>query len=167
MLGVLFARIGGRMGDETKDSLEPALREMCWGHAGATEFCLLLLQMMSVYDDLIDGDFVPAKDLHMAFEIGLLHLPRNPFYRQQFDALAPYIISAIRNWRIANELEDRNETSEDLRIAFVLRSSYVDVFTTVALLLHGKEEAIDWGVKLRRAVADETYVAYKREMESR
>lgn len=151
---------------DKEDALHVLLREMCGDDIVAFDFCICLLHMIAVYDDLIDGDPVPAANIHLAFEIGTIRLPQSPFYRQHFNALAPYILSAIRNWRIANELEDQNETSEDLRIAFVLRSSYVDIFTTIALLLHGQEEAIDWGVKLRRAVADETYVAYKRELEA-
>lgn len=148
---------------ERQDALHAVINELCEDNNLALDFCHCLLHMIAVYDDLIDGDKVSEQDIHLVFEIGTIRLPQNAFYRQHFAALAPYILSAIRNWRIANGLEDQNETSEDLRIAFVLRSSYVDVFTTVALLLHGPEASIDWGIRLRRAAADETYVAYARE----
>lgn len=140
------------------------IKSVCCGNAQAEEFCREILGIVNVYDDLIDRDNPVSDDqIHRMMWAALVTLPRNAFYRQWFDVLNPVMMQAISNWRIANTMEaDR----ENYQVAFVIRSSYVDIFCTVALLLGGTQHALTIGRQLREAVHSESFASYMEEMEA-
>lgn len=132
------------------------------GNADALEFVRRVALILHTHDDAIDRD-VPLSDadLNAAFVQALVDLPRNRFYREHFDLLNAILLNAIMNWRIANELERQQSPSEDdLRISFVVRSSYVDLVGMCAIIIGGLEWAVRCGVELRRWAHAEGYERY-------
>lgn len=141
------------------------------GNQEAAEFLHGLIGVLHVWDDLIDKDTALADaEINQAFWFVLVGLPRNTFYRQHFDLLNPLLMVAIQNWYAANKME-RNGDAADRRIAFVLRSSYVDLVTQSALIAGGLEWAEKVTPDIRRFAHSEGYAQYlinlKQEIEKR
>ena len=89
----------------------------------------------------------------------LVDLPRNQFYSDNFYLLNPILMVAIQNWHAANKLE-RNGGDDDKRIAFILRSSYVDLITQSALITGGAAWADTITPEIRRFAHQEGYPGY-------
>lgn len=135
------------------------------GNLAAAEFIDSIYNVLHLWDDLIDHD-KPVTDMQVndAFYAILIEIPRNPFYRKYFDFLNPILANAITNWHIANRMERRGDEYEK-RIAYVLRSSYVDLLTQSALLLGGVEHAAAVGYDNRLYTHKETLEGYLSNLE--
>ncbi|WP_338619041.1 hypothetical protein [Achromobacter sp. E1] len=130
---------------------DPALA-LRWmrGNQAAVDFLRLAFQVAHLWDDLIDRDRVLADDaINDGMFAALVLLPRNPFYRANFDTLNSILANASTNWRISTELERADGTAPK-RIAYVLRGAYMDLVTHSALLLGGPQWARDVGLELRQ-----------------
>lgn len=139
---------------------------VCRGNRSAEEFLALISDIAHTWDDLIDKDVVATdEDIHEAFYAALVVLPRNEFYRANFDVLYPLVVSAIDNWRVANILEDTEDES-DKRIAFISRSSYVNVALQVAHLIGGPRWVLEVGPSLRRFIHAEGWAQYLDSLEA-
>lgn len=130
------------------------------GDQSAAEFLSVVFDVAHVWDDLIDKDVDVADDaIDRAFFHALVTLPRNPFYAKHFDLLNPLLLAGMNNWHVANELE-KSGTEEDLRIAFISRSGYIDLITQVAFLVGGSAWVREAGPAIRRFVHQEGWQAY-------
>jgi hypothetical protein len=113
-------------------------------------------------DDLLDKD-CPVDDQtnYTGIWLTLVSLPNNVFYRTHEALLRPILTSAILNWRIANALE-RQDTppDDDLQIAFIIRSTYVDLAVMSAAIIGGPAWAVECGVDLRRWAHEEGFGQY-------
>lgn len=131
------------------------------GDPDATRFLTMVTDIAHVWDDLIDLDVpVDPQAVHNAFFDALVVLPRNPFYARHFEMLNPILIAAINNWRVANTLEAGDDEA-DHRIAFISRSSYIDLITQVAFLIGGHEWVREVGPAIRRFVHAEGWEQYQ------
>jgi len=131
------------------------------GHAEAVGFVAGLLDVIYVWDDLIDRDKpVAAEAVNGAFCRLLVSLPANPFYRRYFDALHPLISAAIVSWLTANTLEASDDEGLDKQIAFIVRSDYLGVVAKVLELCRGFDFAVAAMPALRRYVHEEGFAAY-------
>ncbi|MNV60368.1 hypothetical protein D3C71_1528280 [compost metagenome] len=120
------------------------------GNQSAVDFLRLAFRVAHLWDDLIDRDQVLADDdISEGMFAALVLLPRNAFYRANFDSLNSILANASTNWHIATALE-RSQGVAPKRIAYVLRSAYVDLVTHSALLLGGPAWARDVGVEMRQ-----------------
>lgn len=134
---------------------------ICRGNESAAEFLRLVSDIAHDWDDLIDRDVdVEPDTIDRAFLSTLVFLPNNDFYRQNFNVLHPVLISAINNWRVANELEAGGQ-EDDLRIAFISRSSYIDLALQTAFIVGGFDWVRTVGPMLRRFVHAEGWDAYQ------
>lgn len=137
------------------------LYEVVRGHPDATEFCILLIEILHVWDDLIDRDKpVSPEMINSTFWKSLIELPRNPFYQLHFHDLNPILSVAIQNWHAANSME-ATELDADKEIAFILRSSYADLVIKAAYLIGGYHWARQVTPRIRREVHKEGYVGYR------
>ena len=134
--------------------------EVARGDADAAHFMLMMARVMHLWDDLIDKD-KPVEDaeVNVAFQLALVDIPRNPFYARNFTSLNTLVQTAITNWHVATRME-REGKDYEYTIAFILRSSYMDLFTHVAQIVGGPQWAVEMAHKTRLLTHDETYAGY-------
>ncbi len=135
------------------------------GNASAADFISMVMEISHLWDDLIDKD-KPLEDevVNQCFFDALIRLPRNEFYRKNFDHLNSVMMNSISNWLIANDME-RGGGELELNIAFILRSSYVDLITQSALLIGGQAWASQVGKDVRKLTHHEKYKGYLRALD--
>lgn len=137
-----------------------ALLRWMKGDKSAVDYVETMCSVAHVWDDLIDKDHeVSPDDINKLFFDVLVKLPRNTFYRKHFEHLNSVLVNAMSNWLVATKLE-REGTDYETRIAFVLRSSYVDLITQAAFLLGDQKWACVVGEEVRRLTHEETYEGY-------
>lgn len=141
------------------------LLPMLQGNLAAAEFVATMYEVLHLWDDLIDHD-KPVSDMQVndAFYAMLVDIPCNSFYRKHFEHLNPILVNAITNWHIANRMERRGDEYQK-RIAYILRSSYVDLLTQCALLIGGIEYAAGVGFNNRLYAHKETLEGYLSNLE--
>jgi hypothetical protein len=132
----------------------------------AHDFFTEIFKVAHFFDDLIDKDkeLIDA-DIHEAMTSLLFSLPMNKFYSDHESLIRPILIMSTINWRLSTGFE-RNPTSlTDLNIAFILRSSYVDLLSIGAVILHGETVAMDMIAQFRRDIHDEGFDGYLQNLE--
>ena len=87
-----------------------------------------------------------------------IKLPRNPFYQANFIVLNPLMENSFIHWFAANELERKKE---DLRMAYDLRNTYLNIIVACANIIGGNDwaamVAIDVQKKLKENDSFEDY----------
>lgn len=127
----------------------------------AVNFFCEIAMVGHFFDDLIDRDVkISNDDIYDGLWKALVVLPRNRFYRNNFDELNPILCNAILNWKAANEMEATNSES-DKEIAFIIRSEYANLLIHSALLVGGPDWASKMTPKIRRFWHSETFAGYK------
>lgn len=130
------------------------------GDRAAADFIHCAVDVLHFWDDLVDRDKVLSDDaVNQAMHKALIVLPRNPFYAQNFSVLNTVLMNSITNWMVANKFE-RDGGEYERRIAYILRSSYVDLITSAALIVGGPVWAVEVGGKIRHYAHKETYEGY-------
>lgn len=133
------------------------------GNQEAMRFLTMIGAVLHLWDDLIDADKVlTAEDVNTGFWHALIDLPRNPFYRTHFEPLNTILAAAIINWRAATWMErlDKPQDDHELMIAFVIRSTYIDLATMCALIIGGAEWAAEKATGLRAMIHNEGFEQY-------
>jgi hypothetical protein len=131
------------------------------GHQEAYTLVLTLFEIAHTCDDLTDRDkTVETSAVQQAFWQALIDLPRNRFYVEHFALLNGAVQTAFLNWQVANCLEVRADPNAK-EIAFILRSSYIDLVTLCAWILGGNEWAIQVGVEARLHASQEGFAVYQ------
>lgn len=142
------------------------LAECLQGNRDAVLFVQRLIDLAHFWDDLIDGDKkLSHADINGAMQSALVDLPLNPFYQRHLPTLMPLVIVAIHNWKAATDFE-RGSSEHLKQVAFVLRSSYVDVLVMCAHLIGGWEHASEWVPRIREIVHDEGFDGFKAALEA-
>lgn len=143
-----------------RDDRVRQLTPLMLGNMAAVEFLVSVIEVLHVWDDLIDHD-QPVSDttINNAFYALLVTIPSNPFYRQNFDRLNPILVNAITNWHIANRMERVGDAYQH-SISFILRSSYVDLTTQAAVIVGGLEHGAEVGYHNRLFAHKETLDGY-------
>jgi hypothetical protein len=130
------------------------------GDQTAVHFIEVLFAALHVWDDITDKDrTLNLSTFHQMMEAVLIELPRNRFYITNFAQLNSVLHLAIVNWHIANAME-RSEDELNQQIAFILRSTYVDLVTSCALIIGGTDWAIHVGKEARRHSSSEGFPKY-------
>lgn len=133
------------------------------GDLGVLSFLRDIALVLHGWDDLIDRDKPISDDyVHEIFYTALVALPSNAFYRDHVDTLLPVLINAITNWRIANRFEREPDlrTKDGLQIAFILRSTYVDLVTMSAAIAVSPQWAVEVGPAVRLWAHSEKFEGY-------
>jgi hypothetical protein len=132
---------GDNVTSEEKVTQE-AMQRVCLGNQDAIRFLNDITDVLHLWDDLIDRDHeLPDAHINKTMWIALVALPRNPFYVQHFMALNSILVTAIVNWQIATDMERKPSSDNEEVIAFIIRSSYIDIITLVAVLCGGPDHA--------------------------
>jgi hypothetical protein len=140
----------------------PIVAEALKGNADALAFVRAIALVLHTWDDLVDRDHdVDDAAINRAFWLALVELPRNAFYREHFNDLNAILVNAIVNWRIATNVERlRAPPAGDLMIAFIIRSTYVDLLTVSATLIGGADWSVTFGGDIHRWAHGEGFAAY-------
>ena len=133
---------------------------MVRGNRAAYDFLTTMFEVLHFWDDLIDGDReVPAEEINRSMWNVLVTIPENLFFHQNFSQLMPLLKTAIWNWQAANVME-RSGDDLDKRIAFILRSTYVDMVSMCAYIVGGRDWAHEVALEARRQTSNEGWEAY-------
>lgn len=153
------------MNSEHREAFQAALTEAFCGNQSAVKLCIDTLDVLHLWDDLIDKD-VPRKDadINAAFRCLIYDIPMNPVYQQLQNNIAPLMLNIMLKWRDANVLEREGEEA-DLHKAYMLRAGVYDLFAYLAYAIGGDEWSQQAGPKLRRLYG-ETLSEYMEEMKN-
>lgn len=133
---------------------------MLRGNRQAYDFLTTMFNVLHFWDDLIDREReLDPVEINRSMWDALITIPENPFYCQNFASLMPVLKVAIFNWHAANAME-RSEDSLDKQIAFVLRSTYVDLVTVCAYIVGGRDWAAEVALEARRQTSGEGFENY-------
>ena len=144
---------------------EQLAEECAMGDEHATRFLLSMLDVAHLWDDLVDRDRIPTdSEVNKAFTDMLITLPANPFFRRYQEHLHPIVVNSIINWRVSNQLENGRSEIHRLEIAYILRSSFVDLWTQVAYIMGGMDHAVAMGFKVRRGTHHEGFELYRKNL---
>ena len=131
------------------------------GNSEAVNFYIDIYNSLHLWDDLIDKDKpLIDSDIHNVMDAMLFRLPTNKFYCQNEHFLRPVLVSSIYNWMAATKMEREPINDNDLFIAFILRSAYVDLLAIGAMLFHPREKAIEIICDIRRHFHKEGFANY-------
>jgi len=119
------------------------------GNLDAVRFCIDIVYIAHLWDDLIDRDIERSgHDINQAFRIALMDIPSNPFYYNNMSDLRPLMMNAILQWQDANILE--RGTNHERHMAYMLRASFLQIFNYCAYLVGGPEWVKEIGPDMRR-----------------
>lgn len=135
--------------------------EACRGNESAAQFMDIVTRVLHFFDDVADCDKeLSGGDVERACWDSLVELPRNPFYMQNFSVLNPILAMAIQDWSVANEYESEGDEAK-LRIAFIIRSSYVNLLVSAATIVGGFEWGRSIAIRARELWHDEGWEGYQ------
>ena len=142
------------------DTLGKSIDYVLMGNVSATEFFLMVRDILHFWDDLIDRDHpVSSEMINIAMFKALILLPGNIFYRRNFDSLNPILVNAIANWHAANEFES-TAVERQLQLAFVIRSDYANLLIHAAYLVGGYPWMLHATPIIRNMWTSENFAAY-------
>jgi len=131
------------------------------GHRQAVDFIRIVFDILHVCDDLTDRDVtVSTVQVQQAFLDAMITLPRNVFYVEHFVLLNGALQTAILNWHAANRME-LTDVPHAKEVAFVLRSSYVDLVTLCAWIIGGQDWSVQVAYEARLHASREGFETYR------
>jgi hypothetical protein len=143
------------------DALRAALSAIYQGNQDAVELALMLYNVAQVWDDIVDGDAVTARDVNAAFVDALVKMPTNRIY-QLIPELPYHIYNVFLRWRDATNIENNQPSENDLHKCYMLRAGLFDIFVLIAAKMFGDDYAAEVGVTIRRLYG-ETFESYSQE----
>ena len=153
---------GADVNDTSEKTPLELLHKTCLGNQDAVRFLEDITSVLHLWDDLIDRDNeLTDSHINKTMWAALVTLPRNPFYSQNFLALNTVLVTAIINWQIATDMERKPNSDNDEVIAFIIRSSYIDLMTLVAVLCGGADHATTIMREVREFWHDEKLSGYR------
>lgn len=149
------------------DDLNSAMcLEACRGNESAAQFMDIVTRVLHFFDDVADMDKeLSCGDVERACWDALVELPRNAFYMQNFSVLNPVLAMAIQDWSVANEYESDGDEAK-LRIAFIVRSSYVNLLVMSATIIGGFEWGRSVAMRARQLWHDEGWDGYQANLQT-
>jgi hypothetical protein len=125
----LSAEYGGLMG------------EICAPYPGALEWWESFKGYVLTWDHIVDeGDEICVNTASASLEACLVDWPRNQFYMAFMAQLTPVIFNAVTAWKWSNVEGNPKIKAYDV---------YTEVGTTIAWLLHSKEKATEYSMRIR------------------
>lgn len=111
--------------------------------AEAMRVSMELVQMLHVWDDLVDGDKVVDKnEVHAAFVAAMCEVTGSTLWDAHAAALCRV---AFLKWQTANYFENTEADENQRLMSFVFRAGFVDLFYYFAYKLYGMEWAQNVG----------------------
>jgi hypothetical protein len=140
------------------------LRELFKGNEDALNLAADITSVVRIWDDLIDRDHdVPTDKINLAFWTTIVAIPANPFYRANYNTLAPLVRSSILGWLAGNELE-RGTNPHGHEISHILRYLAATIFVEFLFIIGGPKWAMVHGPEIWLMVKEEPFDAYLKEL---
>jgi len=131
---------------ELRDRLNHVLR----GDMPAVKYCLDMIWISHLWDDLIDKDKARTDhEINDAFRICLVETPSNPFFAANSSVLLPLMQSAVLQYEAANKIEQGADIAGK-EAAFWLRNAVLNIV--------GMSICIIGGMNWYREVAADFYL---------
>lgn len=144
--------------------LPARIREWMKGNESASTVCVNLINVLNLWDDLIDKDKDVSDDqINEAFRIALVDLPLNPFYDANKAVIVPLVLNAYVQWVCANRLEHGNDVN-DLIYSYVLRDAFVSIVVNCAFIMGGPAWLAEVGPEIWRYCGRERFEEYAKEI---
>lgn len=122
------------------------------GNLGAIQFCMALVFIVHLWDDLIDKDKDRTPhDINAAFTLMFGTIPTIPFYQQHIQQLSPLLLSTALLWQNANEIEHGDDDQQFM--AFIVRQDFVKIFHYCMYLIGGHDYVIQRGPEFLTRIA--------------
>ena len=134
------------------------------GNGPAVNFCIDLIYLSHLIDDLVDRDFDrDVEDIKKGFRILIVDQQMNPFYQAFRGALDPLLTSAFMLWLDSTYLE-AGGVSERFT-AFMIRNDILKVIHHCIMLLGGPQWAQEQGPEFWRVfgIKEEKLVEFQGE----
>ncbi len=152
------------MNQEHYDSFRLHFEHFYPDNPAAVQLCMDLVYCSDKIDDIFDGDEIGQQEIYTVFTKLMVDIPSNPVYQLIGHELRPILLNVMLNWQIANDLESREDkTDDDLNKTYMLRASLYDIFSFLAYKLYGLEWFARVGPDIKRLYG-ESLSAYKEEM---
>lgn len=148
--------------DEHRKAFLFAFSEYYKGEQSAINLSIMLLEVVHVWDDFIDGDPVAPENIDRVFRYLIYDIPVNPVYKL-IPSLPDHMLNVYLRWRDATAME--KEKTPDLEKTYMLRAGIYDIFILIAHHLYGEEWSRDVGVKVRKMYG-ETLSSLKEEFKN-
>lgn len=144
------------MDKEHKAGFQASFDQWFGQDKNAVAYCSMMVEVVSLWDDLIDGDDRSEKDINQVFRLLVFDIPMNPFFSAYKHILCPIHLSVYRAWDDANTMERAPgpNVNADLEKTFMLRAHLYDLFVMVAYLVGGDEWAETIGPSIRRTYSE-------------
>ena len=105
------------------------------GDEYAVSFSIKLLELIHLWDDLVDKDKAIADaDINAAFVFSLTELGSCPLWDIQ---MAGHMRNVYVRWQVANRIEATSQDENEVSKAWMLRAGCYDLFVMLAAKLHG------------------------------
>lgn len=145
----------------TYEDFTDLVAQIVKGDTDAINFYHDIHNALHFWDDLIDKD-KPIDDdtVHNVMDALIFRLPTNKFYAKNEHFLRPVLVSSIYNWMAATKMERNPKSDNDLFIAFITRSAYVDLLSIGAMLFHKRDIAVNMICEIRRYWHSEGFANY-------
>lgn len=112
------------------------------GDENAVLFLTDLLDTISAWDDIHDGDPCESTRTDRAFSNLMHRIPVNPYYQAFAPQLHAMMTMAYLKWQVANRYESEQRSLEK---ACMLRAELYGIIHYVILTLHGLDKAEEIG----------------------
>jgi hypothetical protein len=142
------------MDKEHKESFRVLFNEWFKQDQRAIEYCAMIVEVVSLWDDLVDGDSRTEEEINLVFRLLMFDIPMNSFFAAHKHILCPIHLCFYRAWADANTMERSPRSAADLEKTFMLRAQLYDLFVIVAFLIGGDEWAQAIGPSIRRTYAE-------------
>ena len=147
--------------NESRESFSSLFKVIYKDNEMAESLSFLILEIVHVWDDLIDKDKpIEDGDINKAFLAAVVELSINPLWGED---LAYNFLNVYLRWQDANHIEsDASSSDNDISMAWMLRAGVYDLFSLIALKLHGIEWAVTIGPTVRKLYG-EKLIDFKKE----
>jgi hypothetical protein len=135
------------------------------GNTDAANMCSMFIDLLHLWDDLVDKDNlenITEQSINNAFLIALVYLPANPFYRKIQDQILPMWLVVVSGYETANKFE-REKDAHGLEIAHTLRYAAGNIIAYAMYVCVGPEKAKELLPDMWKSTVYERFDDYRKE----
>ena len=142
---------------------EKAKLEWFGGNKAALNLFFSLVDLMQIWDDLIDKDRdVSQQEINNVFLTALVYIPANPFYQSIRVEITPMFMTAVAAFEVANKFE-QDKDEHGLEIAHNLRFAVGHIVVFMVQACIGYKKAMELLPEIWKIIVNERYEEYRKE----